>query len=147
MASTLVKAEPITDISATFRERGTVDIGDLRDLVIPVPRSLTCEAYFDSPYETSGSRLIVSVNEEEVIDLRYDGSSGRTQGIVDISDRISVGENELRVRCLVSCSPVDGQSDSGVLWLRGGEATVIRKKFTTRGSLEPFDLRWVLVAS
>jgi hypothetical protein len=144
MATSVLTTEAITEVSAAFRETGTVEVGELRDLVVPIPAELTCEAYFDSPLPTKGTRLIVGVNGEDVIELSYDGAPGQRQGRVEISDHLAPGANELRVRCLVSCTPLDRVADAGEVWLRSSESTIIRKRFSTKGSLEPFDLRWTL---
>jgi len=94
---------------------------------------------------STGSRLLLSVNGEDVIDLYYDNEQGSKQETIDLAGHLVPGKNELRVRCLVACHPIDGLSDTGLLWLRGPEATIIRKQFATKGSLEPFDLRWTLL--
>lgn len=145
MAAIVASRCDITEVSETFRKNRVINLPDIRTLVIPVPPVLTCEAYFDSSMVSSGSRFLVSVNGDDIIDLSYDNERGQKQGSVDLTDRVAPGENELRVRCLVSCHPVDDLTDTGLLWLRGPEATIIRKRFATRGSLEPFDLRWTLL--
>jgi hypothetical protein len=146
MAATIIASRcDITEISETFRTDRVITLPDIRTLVVPVPPTLTCEAYFESPMVSTGSRLLVSVNGADVIDLYYDNEHGKKQEAVDLAGHLAPGENELRVRCLVSCHPIDNLSDAGLLWLRGPEATIIRKRFATKGSLEPFDLRWTLL--
>lgn len=146
MAATIITSRcDITEVSEAFRTNRVIDLPDIRALVIPVPRTLTCEAYFESPMVSTGSRLLVSVNGEDVVDLYYDNEQGKKQETIDLAGHIAPGKNELRVRCLVACHPIDDLSDTGLLWLRGPEATIIRKKFATKGSLEPFDLRWTLL--
>jgi hypothetical protein len=145
MPSMAVAKVDIADVSEGFRANRTVDVGDLRDLVIPIRgNNISCEAYFESPITTKGTRLLVTVNGDDVLELVYDDESGSKQDAVDVTHLLNPGQNDLRVRCLTSCHPLDGTVDSGLVWLRSRDSTVIRKKYETRGSLEPFDQRWAL---
>jgi len=145
MPATAIAKVDIVDVSEGFRTNRSVDVGDLRDLVIPISdNNLRCEAYFESPMTTKGTRLLVTVNGDDVLELVYDDEDGTKQDAADLTHLLSPGQNDFRVRCLASCHPLDGTVDSGLIWLRSRDSTVIRKKYETRGSLEPFDQRWTL---
>lgn len=136
---------PITEVSESFRATHSVMLSDLRELVIPVSAPLACEAYFESPRVTSGTRMLITFNGEDVAELVYDDEDGRKQTSVDVTDLLQEGENDFRVRCLTSCVPLaDSGDDAGLVWLRTAEATIIKKRYSTKGSLEPFDQRWTL---
>ncbi|HEV7806633.1 MAG TPA: hypothetical protein VGO80_12490 [Solirubrobacteraceae bacterium] len=145
MSSTLTgRASSIVDLSLNFRQAASLTVPDLHEITVPVTSHLTCELYFDSVHEAQGPRLLLTFNGEDVGEIVYEGEPGRKQMHVDLRDHLLDGANDFRIRALVSCLPLEAVSDSALVWLKNDESTVIRKAYSTRGSLEPFDQRWTL---
>jgi hypothetical protein len=144
MSSAVTVRASIVDLSTDFRQAESLTVPDLHEITVPVTAPLTCEMYFESVRPANGARVLLTFNGEDVAELSYDGDAGRKQVLVDLTDRLVSGANDFRVRCLVSCLPLDEAADTALVWLKNDQSTIIRKAYTTRGSLEPFDQRWTL---
>lgn len=134
----------ITQISRHFLTEGLLDVTDLSAIIVPAQRPLVLDVLYKSVRPTVGSRLTVHVNNNEIANVRFQKEDGLKKQTVQLDRFVREGENEFRVRCLVSCKPLEEVSDEGLFWLRREDATIIRKKYSTRGTLEPFDQIWKL---
>jgi hypothetical protein len=144
----VAKSKPIvttTELFEDFIRTKVLKIDDLTRLAVPVERPVLCDLYYKSAKATVGSRIAAYVNGKEVCNIVYNGESGLKTASVDLSPFLSVGENELRCLCIVSSPPLEHVSDEGLVWIRREGATLIRRAFSTGGTLEPFDLRWKLL--
>jgi hypothetical protein len=138
----------ITDISRDFLSNRKLLVEDLTNIVIPVDFPVFCELYYNSVRPTQGIRLDLYINGNRVTNITYlDGEQGLKQSRLDLTNVLTEGENEFRCLCLVSCLQFEEKSDEGLIWLKGKHSTIIKKKYSTRGSLEPFDQRWNLLVS
>jgi len=134
----------ITELHHRFVTEGSLSIADLSKIVIPASRPLHCDLFYKSIRPTTGSRITAFLNGQEVANIVYDGNKGTKTVRVDLTKRLKSGVNELRCRCLVSNFPLENQSDEGLMWIRRHDDTIIRKKYSTMGVLEPFDQIWKL---
>ncbi len=144
MSELVTTRQSIVDISEDFRQSERLTVPDLHDVTVPIQAPLSCELSFESARVARGARLILTFNGEDAGEINYEGEARRQQVTIDLTERLVEGANDFRVRALVSCFPGDLESDLALVWLKSGDTTIIRKAYTTRGSLEPFDQRWTL---
>ena len=135
---------PITQISKKFISSGNLEFNDLEEIVIPAILPLEVDLYFNRKGYSSGVMLSIHVNGKMACKIQFQNESGLKSERADITNLLRRGRNEIRVRCLVTCKPLENIGDEALFWLRRYEETIIRKKFFTKNTIEPFDQIWNL---
>jgi hypothetical protein len=139
------KVEYITEISHYLVTKQEFSVDDLDNVVVPIRLPVTCDLFFTTLLKSHGMRMSLTVNEERVCAVTYDADHGQKSAHVDITAHLKAGINRLRCRCLVSRLPLTSVYDEGLLVVSGEGSSVIKKKFSASGDIEPFDISWSLL--
>lgn len=132
----------ITEVSANLARTGEMTLPDICGLVVPAPQPLTCEISYASVRPVTGRIISVALGNQEIGDLSFSNETGQKQTHRDLPP--VRGLHSFRVRCVVAKLPGETQCDEALVWLRSGDATIIKKKYTTTLPIEPFDQTWTL---